>query len=208
MSMPGAAMRQVTLFGAGSPVIVDVEESCARRGWDIAAVVRNMAAPVHSGFPGMVVDSADVALAGHAVLVPLFTPANRRHALQHAQALGATEFPVLVDPTSILPQRIEIAEGSYINAGCTLGAASRIGRFVFVNRGCCLGHHLELDDFASIGPGVVLAGQVSVGAAAMIGAGAVILPGIRIGAGAVVGAGTVVVRDVAPGASVVGRTRA
>lgn len=37
-----AGASSVVLFGAGSPVIVDVEESCARRGWRIAAVVKNV----------------------------------------------------------------------------------------------------------------------------------------------------------------------
>jgi sugar O-acyltransferase (sialic acid O-acetyltransferase NeuD family) len=198
-------MPSVVLFAAGSPIIVDVEESCARRGWNIAAVVKNVAGPVYSGLPSLVVDTEDVALAGRPVIIPLFTPANRRRAWEHAASLGACEFPVLADPTSVLPQRIDIAEGTYINAGCTIGAASRIGRFAFINRGASLGHHLDLGEFASIGPGVVVAGQVTIGPEALIGAGAVILPGISIGAGAVVGAGTVVTRDVPAGAVVMGK---
>jgi sugar O-acyltransferase (sialic acid O-acetyltransferase NeuD family) len=198
-------MPSVILFGAGSPIIVDVEESCARRGWSIAAVVKNVAGPVYSGLPSLVMDPDSVALADQPVLIPLFSPANRRRGLAHAVSLGAREFAVLTDPTSILPQRIEIAEGTYINAGCTLGAASRIGRFAFINRGSSLGHHLDLGEFASIGPGVVVAGQVTIGSDALIGAGAVILPGISIGAGAVVGAGTVVTHDVPAGAIVVGK---
>ncbi len=198
-------MPSVVLFGAGSPIIVDVEESCTRCGWTIAAVVKNVAGPVYSGLPSLVADPGCVALADHPVLIPLFTPANRRHGLEHAVSLGASAFAVLLDPTSVLPRRIEIAEGTYINAGCTLGAASRIGRFAFINRGASLGHHLDLGEFASIGPGVVVAGQVTIGSDALIGAGAVVLPGITIGAGAVVGAGTVVTRDVAAGAIVMGK---
>jgi sugar O-acyltransferase (sialic acid O-acetyltransferase NeuD family) len=134
------------------------------------------------------------------VVVPLFSPANRQHAWQHALALGARRFPALIDPTAILPRNIAIEEGVYINAGCTIGAAARLGRFGFVNRGASLGHHLDLGEFASIGPGVVIAGQVAIGRAAMIGAGAVLLPGVRIGERAVVAAGAVVRRDVPAGA--------
>jgi hypothetical protein len=133
------------------------------------------------------------------VLLPLFSPRNRRSAWQHALSFGATEFPALLDPTAILPRRIDIDQGVYINAGCTLGAASRLGRFALVNRGACLGHHLNLGAFASIGPGAVVAGQVTIGDNAMIGAGAVILPGITIGAGCVVGAGVVIDSDVPDG---------
>jgi acetyltransferase-like isoleucine patch superfamily enzyme len=133
------------------------------------------------------------------VLLPLFSPANRRFAWQQALTFHAADFPTLIDPTSILPQRIDIQRGVYINAGCTLGAASRIGAFAFINRGACLGHHLDLGAFASIGPGAVIAGQVTIGDDALIGAGAVILPGIRIGAGCIIGAGVVVDADVPSG---------
>jgi hypothetical protein len=193
------------LFGAGSPIIVDVQESCARLGWRITAVVKNVPGDVHASGDAPIVEATPAMRLAEPVMLPLFSPANRRHAWHHAVSLGASAFPSLIDPTSILPRRIDIAEGVYINAGCTIGAAARIGRFAFINRGASLGHHLELGEFASIGPGVTIAGQVTVGADAMIGAGAVVLPGISIGRGAIVAAGAVVHRDVPDGATVIGR---
>jgi sugar O-acyltransferase (sialic acid O-acetyltransferase NeuD family) len=144
------------------------------------------------------------ALEGRQVVVPLFTPANRERAVRHAMELGARNFPALVDPTSVVPRGLSAGEGVYVNAGCTIGAAARIGRFGFVNRGASLGHHLDMGEFSSIGPGVVIAGQVVVGRAAMIGAGAVILPNVRIGERAVAAAGSVVRRDVPAGGTVAG----
>jgi len=193
-------LAPVTLFGVGSPIIVDIEESCRRAGWPIAMGIQNVAAPIHASdaVPIRVV-TPGLRLSGP-VLLPLFSPANRRFAWEQAVSLGATEFPSLVDPTTILPHRIEIGAGAYINAGCTLGGASRIGSFAFVNRGACLGHHLNLGAFASIGPGAVIAGQVTIGDDAMIGAGAVVLPGITVGAGAVIRAGVVIDTDVPVGA--------
>jgi serine acetyltransferase len=196
----GSHMPPVTLFGVGSPVIVDVEESCLRAGWAVCVGIRNVASSVYASesVPIRPV-TPELRLSGP-VLLPLFSPANRLSAWQHAVSLGATEFPALLDPTAILPRRIDIDQGVYVNAGCTLGAASRLGRFAFINRGACLGHHLSLGAFASIGPGAVIAGQVTIGDNAMIGAGAVILPGITIGAGCIVGAGVVVDADVPAGA--------
>lgn len=193
-------MRGVVLFGAGSPVVVDVEESCARRGWPILAALRNVAVPDRTSGDVPVRPLAPDEVIADPVLLPLFTPDNRRLAWTQAMAHGAREFPTLIDPTAILPRRLSIGEGGYVNAGCTIGAAARFGRFVFVNRGAVLGHHLELGDFVSIGPGVVIAGEVVVEEGARIGAGAVILPGIRIGAGASIAAGAVIRRDVTPGA--------
>jgi sugar O-acyltransferase (sialic acid O-acetyltransferase NeuD family) len=202
---PEAGEPSVILFGAGSPVIVDVEESCARRGWRITCVVRNVPGNVHASIEAPRVEATPDLRLTEPVLLPLFSPANRRRAWAHAVSLGASVFPCLIDPTSVLPRRIEIAEGCYINARCVLGAATRIGRFAFINRGASLGHHLELGDFASIGPGAVIAGQVTIGPDAMIGAGAVVLPGVSIGRGAIVAAGAVVHRDVPDGAKVIGR---
>jgi len=193
----------VVLFGAGSPIVVDVEESCARRGWRIVAVVKNVDGPDYASDPKLLVSAGAARLGDHPVVLPLFGPANRNSAREHAISLGARDFATLIDPTSVVPKRLEVGEGSYINAGCTLGGATRIGRFAFINRGCSLGHHLTLGDFVSIGPGVVIAGQVEVGEGAMIGAGAVILPKVRIGAGAVVGAGAIVVDDVAASATLI-----
>ncbi len=193
-------MAPLTLFGVGSPIIVDVEESCLRAGWPIGLGVQNVPPPVYvsDAVPIQTVTS-EFRLSGP-VLLPLFSPGNRYSAWQQAISLGARDFPVLIDPTTILPRRIDIDQVVYINAGCTLGAASRLGRFAFINRGACLGHHLNLGAFASVGPGAVIAGQVTIGDRAMIGAGAVILPGISVGANCVVGAGVVVDANLPDGA--------
>lgn len=195
----------VVLFGAGSPIIVDIEEACARRGWQIAAVIRNVPGEVYATGEAPIIDATPALHLELPVLLPLFSPANRRRAWQHALALGATRFPALTDPTAILPRHIQLGEGAFINAGCVVGAASRIGRFAFVNRGASLGHHLDLGEFASIGPGVTVAGQVTIGAGAMIGAGAVLLPGVTIGPDAVIAAGAIVHRPVPAGGKVIGR---
>lgn len=192
-------MTSVILFGIGSPIILDYEESAARCHWTIVSGIRNVDAPVYASRDIPVIEAHPGLRIDHPVLLPMFTPANRRQAWQHAVSLGARAFPFLIDPTSILPRQFEIGDGTYINAGCVIGAAPRLGRFVLINRGSSIGHHADIGDFVSIGPGAVLAGQVRVGAGTMIGAGAVILPGVEIGAEAVVPAGAVVRRNVPAG---------
>src|SRR5690242_6254172 len=188
----------VVLFGVGSPLVVDVEETLWRLGLRVAAAVRNVPGDIYLLDQSRVIEPADLAgeLRRVPFLVPLFTPRHRRQAVDEARGLGFTHAARIADPTAILPRALEMGEGVYINAGCTLGAASRLGDFVLVNRGASLGHHAMLDSFVSLGPGVVLAGQVSIGSGSMVGAGAVVLPGIRIGENARVGAGAVVTRDV------------
>jgi hypothetical protein len=55
-------------------------------------------------------------------VVPLFGPANRATAWKEAKALGARRFEPLIDPTAVVPTRLALAEGIYVNAGVVIGA--------------------------------------------------------------------------------------
>src|SRR3954452_14071337 len=67
----------VMLFGAGSPVIVDVEESCARCGWRIIAVVKNVPGDVYASDDSPLVEAGPDLRLIDPVLLPLFSPANQ-----------------------------------------------------------------------------------------------------------------------------------
>jgi len=199
-------MNGVVIYGTGSPILVDVEESLRRAGIPVRAGVRNrecdsyLSAEPPTFAPGAV----PAELKKLPFLVPLFTPAHRQEAAREAETQGFSEPFSLIDPTVPLPRVIRYAAGLYVNAGCTVGAASEFGAFVFINRGASIGHHARLDRFVSIGPGAVLAAFVTMGKGAVVGAGAVVLPKITIGENAVVGAGAVVTHDVPGGCLVLG----
>lgn len=199
-------MTDVVLFGTGSPVLVDVEESLHRAGHHVAAGVRNRPATCYlpEDLRACTPDDLDAAMRGLRFMVPLFTPAHRQTALREARAAGLEHAFTLIDPSVPMPRRIAIGAGTYVNSGCSLGSASELGTFVFVNRGVSLGHHVRIGDFASLGPGVVVAGHVTIGRGAVIGAGATVLPEVTIGENAVVGAGSVISRDVAAATLVMG----
>ncbi len=137
-------------------------------------------------------------------LVPLFSPSNRQKAVIEALALGFTIPFSLVDSSVRVPRSFHAGVGLYINAGCTLGAASELDEFVFINRGVCLGHHARVAKFVSIGPGAVVGSLVYIGMGAFIGAGAIVLPELRIGCNSIVGAGAVVTADVPDNSLVTG----
>lgn len=196
----------IVLFGTGSTVIVDFEESARRIGLTIVAGVRNRPGDCHlsPGFDAVAIEQLTDALRMLPFLVPLFTPAHRQTAALEAADAGFLRAASLVDPTAAVPDGLVLGDGSYVSAGCTIGGATRLGAWVFVNRGANVGHHARLADFASIGPGAVTGGHVVVGRGAVIGTGATILPGITIGANAVVSAGAVVSHDVPDGSLVAG----
>jgi sugar O-acyltransferase (sialic acid O-acetyltransferase NeuD family) len=199
-------MIEIVAFGVGSPLLVDVEESLFRCNMTLKAGIANVEGAHFLSDPATRVAASAMSedLLQFGFCVPLFTPAHRQAASRQALAMGFKKAVTIVDPTSHLPRKVEMGQGCYINAGCSLGAASQFGAFVFVNRGASLGHHLTCGDFVSIGPGAVIAGQVHLGKGCFIGAGATILPTLRIGNNAVVGAGAVVTRDVPDNCMVVG----
>ena len=198
--------ESVVLYGAGSPILADIEETCIRCNLLVEAIINNVAGETFACDKSKIVELNDITaqLLEHSLTIPLFTPAHRKFAFDQATGLGAKRFDPLIDPTAILPVSITMAQGVYINSGVTLGAVSTLGEFVFINRGASLGHHLIIDNFASIGPGVKTGGNVTIGKGAVIGVGAVLLPGVQIGENAVVGGGAVVTRDVPAHSLVVG----
>lgn len=204
--MPDTSATGIVLYGIGSPIVVEYEETCARLGLTIAAAVRNRPGPVYVRDGTMIVgdDELPPPIVCVPCVCPMFSPNNRRTASDEAVAAGFRFAAALVDPTATVARSATIGDGSFVNAGCIIGGAVVLDRHVVVNRGASIGHHCEIAAFASIGPGVVTCGNVHIGAGAMIGARAVVLAKVRIGAGAVVGAGSVVVHDVPPGATVVG----
>jgi hypothetical protein len=192
----------ILIFPAGAPLVVDVEESCARRGLRVGAVAANRAGPRHSLDEARILEVGELPpeAGGWLFICPLFTPANRRSAVAEAHALGWRAAPALFDPTAIVPPSVVAAEGVYVNAGVVMGAACQLGPHVLVNRAASLGHHCVLEAFVAIGPAAVLAGQVRVGEGAVVGAGAIVASGVSIGAGAIVSPGAVLRRDLPAGA--------
>jgi sugar O-acyltransferase (sialic acid O-acetyltransferase NeuD family) len=197
---------QVILFGIGSPLLPDYEESLHRAGVRVTGGVRNR--PERSyladGTPSWTEADLPGELVDHPFLVPIFTPAYRQIAAREANALGLSRAFVLLDPTSVVPRRFRPGDGTYINAGCTLGAGVETGCFALINRGANIGHHVSLGAFVSIGPGAIVAGLGAIGDGSVIGAGATVLPGVTIGENAVIGAGSVVTRDVPAGCLAIG----
>ncbi|ACL61777.1 DapH/DapD/GlmU-related protein [Methylobacterium nodulans] len=199
--MPG-----VILYGVGSPLVVDVEESLYRAGLPLVAGVRNHPGLDHlpEGARILAPDDLGPEELDLPFLVPLFTPGHRQAAAREAAQRGLHRPFALIDPSVAAPRHLDLGPGGYVNAGCSLGSGSTFGAFAFVNRGASIGHHARCGAFVSVGPGATLAGHVTLGTGAFVGAGATILPCVTVGENAVVGAGSVVTRDVPAGCLVLG----
>jgi sugar O-acyltransferase (sialic acid O-acetyltransferase NeuD family) len=191
-------MDGIVIYGVGSPIVTDVEESLARAGITIAAAVRNFPGEVRLLDGAVTIEPAALTprLLALPFLAPFFTPANRQKVVREAFGAGFRSGFALIDPTAPRSVSLKHGPGLFVNAGCTLGAASQFGEWVFINRGASIGHHARFGDFVSVGPGAVISGTVTLGRGCVIGAGAVVLPELSIGSNSVIGAGSVVTKDV------------
>jgi sugar O-acyltransferase (sialic acid O-acetyltransferase NeuD family) len=197
---------EVVLFGIGSSIVVEYVETCRRLGWLVRAAVRNRDGDVYFKDPSRISDSraVDSTIVAYPCFCPLFTPANRAVASREAENLGFRFAMALIDPHAIVAATTRVGGGSFVNAGCVVGAEGSIGRQVLVNRSVSIGHHVEIGAFASIGPGAIVGGMAMIGPGTIIGAGAIVLPKVKVGEFAVVGAGALVTHDVPARAKVVG----
>ena len=199
-------MDRVVIYGVGSPLVVDVQESLMRAGIEVAAAVRNMdcADRLLDGVTPIEPAGLTAEVLALSFLAPFFTPGNRQKVVREALHAGFRSGYSLLDPTVPRCRSLAHGPGLYVNAGCTLGAASEFGEWVLINRGASIGHHARFGDFVSIGPGVVVSGSVTLGRGSVVGAGAVVLPELSIGSNSVVGAGAVVTKDVPDNCLVLG----
>ena len=103
-----------------------VEESCARLGLEVVAIVQNVDGPPHALARDRVVAADDVgpALAAHPYLVPIFTPGHRLAAHHDALRRGFARAATVIDPTAVMARSAAVGAGSYVNA---LAAAPRRG---------------------------------------------------------------------------------
>lgn len=175
-------------------MIVEVEETCARSGLHIVAIVKNVEGEDYALSRELIIRADDVTpqIASCPFIIPIFTPGHRLAASRDAGARGFRTPTTVVDPTAVVARSTMLGAGSYLNAGAVVGGASTIGASVVINRSVSIGHHVEIADFVSIGPGATIAGAVRVGRGAVVGAGAVVLPAVEIGSNAVVAAGAIV----------------
>ena len=94
-----AIVGQSVLLGlvdaaVGSPLVVDVEESCWRAGWTVIAAIRNVPGPAYTSPTLAPIDADEAGEILDPVLIPLFSPETRRTAWRDAVSRGVHESAV------------------------------------------------------------------------------------------------------------------
>src|SRR5262249_43547107 len=105
----------VVLFGGGASTIVEVEESCARLGLEIVAIVKNVPGPDYALARERVIGADEIGteLKAHPYLVPIFAPGHRLAAHQDALQRGFRRPALMIDPTAVVARSATVGAGSY-----------------------------------------------------------------------------------------------
>lgn len=101
-------------------------------------------------------------------------------------------FPILIHPSCIIGNDVQIGEGTIICAGTIITVNVEIGKHVILNLACTVGHDTKIGSFSSFMPSVNISGEVEIGKKVYCGTGVKIINQINIGEGTIIGAGSLV----------------
>jgi len=112
--------------------------------------------------------------------------------------------PILIHPTAVIGEQVEIGAGTAVMAGAVINCCSTIGKGCIINTGATIDHDNCIGDYVHISPGVHTAGGVKIGNGSWLGIGSVVINNIDIHSGCTIGAGAVVVNNITEKGTYVG----
>jgi sugar O-acyltransferase (sialic acid O-acetyltransferase NeuD family) len=114
------------------------------------------------------------------------------------------KFPILIHPSVIISDRVEIGEGSIICAGNIITTNIRIGKHVIINLDCTIGHDAIINDYCSLMPSVNVSGETEIGECSFLGTGSLIINQRKVGKNVIIGAGSSVIKDIPDDCTAIG----
>lgn len=196
--------RQLILLGAGGLAREVLAAARAQPGvWEpIGSLDDNpdRHGELIDGVP--VLGPLDLARDHPAALVVCIAAAKRPTArLELVRRLGISDdrWASVVHPAAVVPEGVEIGQGSVLLAGAVVTTPLRIGAHVVAMPHVLITHDNKIGDGVTLAGRASLGGAVRVGEGAYFGQGSSVREGVRIGAGAVIGMGAVVLEDVPAG---------
>ncbi|MDR6878344.1 acetyltransferase [Bacillus sp. 3255] len=128
------------------------------------------------------------------IIVGIGNNATREKIQKKLEAAGAS-LPVLIHPSAIIGEQVDLASGTVVMAGVIINCCTRIGKGSIINTGSTIDHDNVIKDYVHVSPGVNLAGSVTIGESTWLGIGSKVVNNVVIAKGCKVGAGAVVTKD-------------
>lgn len=114
------------------------------------------------------------------------------------------KFPILIHPSVIISDKVEIGEGSIICAGNIITVNIKIGKHVIINLDCTIGHDAIINDYCSLMPSVNISGETEVGECSYFGTAALTINQRKVGKNVIIGANSSVIKDIPDNCTAVG----
>lgn len=197
-------MEEIIILGAGGHA-ASVIDSLERGGkYDIIGYIVNDERAGNSDYPIVGMDSDleclyQRGIRNIAIGIGYLGKSDLREKLyKHVKAIGFS-LPVISDPSAMISQHAEIAEGTFIGKGAIINSGAVIKEACIINSGAIVEHDCKIDEFSHISVGSVLCGGVCVGKATFVGANATVIQEKKIGSNCVLGAGITIRKDIEDG---------
>ena len=129
---------------------------------------------------------------------------TRRNIVEKISNLKNIHFAILIDPSVMHSNYIDVGEGSIVCAGTILTVDISLGKHVIINLDCTIGHDVKIDDYVTVYPSANISGNVTIGTCTELGTGTQIIQGKNVASKVIIGAGTVVIRDLTESGTYVG----
>jgi len=167
---------------------------------DIVFLDNNPAIRECAGYPVLGPDTMTDELYGD-VFVAVGNASVRKMLMEKYQHRS---FPVLVHPSAVIAEGVNIGNGSVIMPGVIINPDVLIGKGCIMNTSSSVDHDCTVGEYCHISVGAHLAGTIVLGDNCWIGAGATVSNNISICSNVVIGAGAVVVEDVKAAGTYIG----
>lgn len=179
-------------------VVADIAKQCGYR--EIVFLDDNPGLTSCGGFPVVGGIDQTAKTAGE-----LFVAIGNAKVREHLMTRYAERtFPVLLHPSAVIAEGVEIGRGSVVMAGSVINPGAKVGKGVIVNTCSSIDHDCDVGDYVHVAVGAHLCGTVHVGERTWIGAGATVSNNVSICEECMIGAGAVVVKAVAQSGTYVG----
>lgn len=119
-----------------------------------------------------------------------------REAMISALENEGARIPVLIHPSAIIGDQVDVQSGTVIMAGAVINCCSTIGKGCIINTCASIDHDNVIEDFVHISPGAHTAGKVTMGKRTWLGIGGIVKNNLIIHGDCRIGAGAVVVCDI------------
>lgn len=138
------------------------------------------------------------------IVIGIAFPLIKQKIIEKLSLNPSLRYPTLIHDRAWVSKDVSVGEGCIIYPGTTVNYGSMIKDFVVLNANCSLGHHTMVGKYSSFAPGVCTGGHTIIKDGVDVGIGASTIQNMIIGAGSIIGGQSMIIKNVSSGSTVVG----